>query len=70
MVLDLRQRKYLQEIWKNRGITDAIIEFLIKRYLHSQAKSVRDKPPRLVKVHSREEEVQKVQSWQAEVLVQ
>ena len=40
-----------------------IVKFLIKTYLHSKKKKKRkvgNKPPRLVKVHSKEEEVLEV----------
>ena len=42
-----------------------IIKFLVKRYLHSNKRYAGNKPPQLVKVHSKKEEVQKVQFQQS-----
>ena len=57
MALDLEQRNYLQATWydgRRAGLTD---KFLIKRYFHSNKRNVGYKPPRLVQIHSKEEEV-------------
>ena len=43
-----------------------IVKFLVKRYLHSKKWKAENKPPRLVKAHSKEEEVLEVQLQQLE----
>ena len=46
-----------------------IVKFFVKRYLHSNKKNARNKPPRLVKVHSKNEEV-RMSSYNCRKLMQ